>query len=68
MLNALALCMQSRMHSLLEALEKPQQKLKVVHVAGSKGKGSVAAMLTGILTKSGYKVGTYTRYSFSTCH
>lgn len=54
-------CMQSRMHNLLEALAHPQRKLKVVHIAGSKGKGSIATMLTNVLGKSGYKVGTYTR-------
>jgi folylpolyglutamate synthase/dihydropteroate synthase len=33
-----------------------------IHIAGTKGKGSVAAFTSNILRKEGYKVGTYTRY------
>ena len=49
------------MHAVLAALGKPQQAWPAVHVAGTKGKGSVSAMLSSILYSSGYKVGTYTR-------
>ena len=53
--------LQGQMHALLAALGKPQQAWPAVHVAGTKGKGSVSAMLSSILHRSGYKVGTYTR-------
>ena len=49
------------MQELLSKMDKPQQKLKVVHIAGTKGKGSTATMLSSILHHSGVKVGTYTR-------
>jgi len=48
-----------RMRSFLELLNNPQQNYKVVHVAGTKGKGSTAAMITSILSASGYKTGFY---------
>lgn len=38
----------------------PQTAYKTVHIAGSKGKGSVAAMLSALLTQAGYKTGLYT--------
>ena len=38
----------------------PQTTYKCVHIAGSKGKGSVAAMLSALLTEAGYKTGLYT--------
>ena len=56
-----AAAVQGRMHAVLAALGKPQEAWPAVHVAGTKGKGSVAAMLSSILYSSGYKVGTYTR-------
>ena len=43
----------------LDRLDNPQKGLKVVHVAGTNGKGSVCAYLTRILTVAGYKVGTF---------
>ncbi len=54
---------QRNMQSLLKVLDKlgnPQDKLKVIHVAGTNGKGSTCAMLTSILIEAGYKVGTFT--------
>jgi len=48
------------MTRLLDDLGRPQERLKAVHVAGTKGKGSVAAMLSSILHHSGYVTGTYT--------
>ena len=53
---------QGRMHALLGALGSPHAGLPVVHVAGTKGKGSVVTMLAAILKEAGYKVGTYTRH------
>ncbi|HYT89043.1 MAG TPA: folylpolyglutamate synthase/dihydrofolate synthase family protein [Gemmataceae bacterium] len=49
-----------RMRSLLARLGDPQQYLRVVHVAGSKGKGSTSAMLAAILRRAGYRTGLYT--------
>lgn len=46
--------------SLLEKLNNPHEKLRVVHVAGTNGKGSVIAYLESILICAGYKVGKYT--------
>ena len=46
--------------SILDGLGKPHRDYACVHVAGTNGKGSVAAMLTSILFESGYKVGLYT--------
>ncbi|MCK5037915.1 MAG: hypothetical protein KAS16_02340 [Thermoplasmata archaeon] len=46
--------------ALLSELGNPHDKLKIIHVAGTNGKGSVCAFLTSILTEAGYKVGTYT--------
>lgn len=45
---------------LLRRLDNPQEKLKVIHVAGTNGKGSVIAYLSSVLTEAGYKVGKYT--------
>ncbi|MEM1426363.1 MAG: folylpolyglutamate synthase/dihydrofolate synthase family protein [Cyanobacteria bacterium P01_H01_bin.130] len=49
-----------RMKRLLAALDNPQDKMPLVHVAGTNGKGSVCAYLTSVLTEAGYRVGTYT--------
>src|SRR5688572_27032511 len=45
---------------LLERLGNPQLRIPVVHITGTKGKGSTAAMMSGILTASGYRTGLYT--------
>jgi len=44
----------------LKKLGNPHLEYPVVHITGTKGKGSVAAMLTAILKSAGIKVGTYT--------
>ncbi|MBN1646267.1 bifunctional folylpolyglutamate synthase/dihydrofolate synthase [Candidatus Woesearchaeota archaeon] len=49
-----------RMHEVLEKFGNPQKKLKVIHVAGTNGKGSVCAMLQSILSHAGKKTGCYT--------
>ncbi|MFO7619176.1 MAG: Mur ligase family protein [Thermoplasmata archaeon] len=46
--------------ALLDELGNPHERLRAVHVAGTNGKGSVCAFLTGILMDAGLKVGTYT--------
>ena len=38
----------------------PEKKLKFVHIAGTNGKGSTAAMTASILSKAGYRTGLYT--------
>ena len=49
-----------RVEQLLERLGNPQNAARSVHLAGTKGKGSTAAMIAAILTRSGYRVGLYT--------
>lgn len=44
----------------LELLDADNSGSKIIHVAGTNGKGSVCAYLTGILLKAGYSVGTFT--------
>ena len=50
----------SRTNTLLEKMGNPHQQLKFVHIAGTNGKGSTAAMTASILTKAGYRTGLYT--------
>ncbi len=49
-----------RCKRLLEYLGNPQDKLKVIHVAGTNGKGSVCSYINGILGFNGYKTGFFT--------
>jgi len=49
-----------RMDELLGRLDNPHLKAKSVHIAGSKGKGSVAAMMASALTASDYTTGLFT--------
>ncbi len=46
--------------ALLEKLGNPHHTLKFIHIGGTNGKGSTAAMLSTILEKAGYHVGLYT--------
>lgn len=48
------------MRILLKKIHNPEKKLKIIHVTGTNGKGSVCAMLSSILQDSKYKVGLYT--------
>lgn len=50
----------SRTRTLLAALGDPQRQLRFVHIAGTNGKGSTAAMMASCLRKAGYRVGLYT--------
>jgi len=45
---------------LLHALGNPHLDLKVIHVGGTNGKGSVSAMMAAVLREGGYRVGLYT--------
>ncbi len=49
-----------RMHQLCALLGNPQNRFPSVHIAGSKGKGSTAAMTDSILQAAGYRSGLYT--------
>ncbi len=56
------------MRELLARLGKPQERLKYVHLAGTNGKGSTAAMTAAALTVAGYRTGLYVSpsvYDFS---
>ncbi len=46
--------------SLLDAVDNPHHKWPSIHIAGTNGKGSTAAVLESILLKAGYRVGLYT--------
>lgn len=50
----------SRMRRLLDLLGNPHLKVDVIHVAGTKGKGSVASFLSSALAHAGLKCGSYT--------
>ncbi len=49
-----------RMERFASLLGDPQQDYRIIHVAGTKGKGSVSAMTASALSEAGYKVGSYT--------
>lgn len=49
-----------RTQELLKKMGNPEKKLKFVHLAGTNGKGSTAAMTASILSKAGYRTGLYT--------
>jgi dihydrofolate synthase / folylpolyglutamate synthase len=49
-----------RMRALMIELGNPQDQYPIIHVAGTKGKGSVSAMCASALTAAGYRVGLYT--------
>jgi len=49
-----------RIQQLLANLGNPHQRVPVIHVAGTNGKGSVCAYLSSVLTQAGYRVGRYT--------
>jgi dihydrofolate synthase/folylpolyglutamate synthase len=50
----------SRMKYLLEHFHHPERKFESLQIAGTNGKGSVAAFMAGVLRESGYRVGIYT--------
>src|SRR6188474_2823811 len=49
-----------RMFALMEALGDPHNRYPIIHVAGTKGKGSVCALTASALQAAGYRVGLYT--------
>lgn len=48
------------LRELLQRLGNPEKSLRIIHIAGSNGKGSVAVSLQNILTLAGYKTGLHT--------
>src|SRR4026208_1192912 len=48
-----------RMFALMDELGNPQMKYPIIHVAGTKGKGSVASLCASALKAGGYKTGLY---------
>ena len=50
----------TRVREVLEALGRPQDACPVIHIAGTNGKGSTAAMAAAILQAAGLRVGLYT--------
>ncbi len=49
-----------RMRTLAAGLGNPHHQLRIVHVAGSKGKGSTASMVSTVLTAAGFRTGRFT--------
>ena len=49
----------SRMEALLAELGNPERDFKVIHIAGTNGKGSTAVMIASIFKKAGYSVGLF---------
>ncbi|MDY6854736.1 MAG: folylpolyglutamate synthase/dihydrofolate synthase family protein [Thermodesulfobacteriota bacterium] len=50
----------SNITRLLDLLDNPQRKLKIIHIGGTNGKGSTAAIISSIMDSAGFKVGLYT--------
>jgi len=48
------------MEAFLERVDRPEKKLRFVHVAGTNGKGSVSVNIAAILAQAGYRVGLFT--------
>lgn len=49
-----------RISMLLDLLDNPQDKLKIVHIAGTNGKGSTSTMIANMLIADGHKTGLFT--------
>lgn len=54
-----------RMEELMRRLGSPQNRIPCIHIAGTNGKGSTAAMLASVYTEAGYKTGLYTSPAIS---
>ncbi len=50
----------TNIRDLLKSIDDPQRRFRIIHIAGTNGKGSTAAMLAAILTESGYRTALYT--------
>ncbi|HOW35456.1 MAG TPA: folylpolyglutamate synthase/dihydrofolate synthase family protein [Candidatus Omnitrophota bacterium] len=54
-----------RMTRLLDLVGNPQKDIDIIHIAGTKGKGSTCAFTANILNSAGYRVGLYTSPHFN---
>ncbi len=50
----------TQVERILEAIGNPHRELQVIHIGGTNGKGSTAAMMASVLQTEGYRVGLYT--------
>ncbi len=50
----------AQVEKILNAIGNPHKEIQAIHVGGTNGKGSTAAMMASILRKEGYRVGLYT--------
>jgi dihydrofolate synthase/folylpolyglutamate synthase len=50
----------TQVERILEAIGDPHREIQAIHIGGTNGKGSTAAMIASILQKEGYRVGLYT--------
>jgi dihydrofolate synthase/folylpolyglutamate synthase len=50
----------AKVEAILQAIGNPHQELQAIHIGGTNGKGSTAAMIASILKREGYRVGLYT--------
>lgn len=57
-----------RTGTLLDLIGNPEEKLKFVHIVGTNGKGSTAAMLASVLTAAGLRTGLYTSPYITSFH
>ena len=54
-----------RVKQALALLGHPEERLRVIHIAGTNGKGSTATMIAAMLTAAGYRTGLYTSPAFT---
>ncbi|MDP2970812.1 MAG: folylpolyglutamate synthase/dihydrofolate synthase family protein [Deltaproteobacteria bacterium] len=50
----------TKVEEILEAVENPHREIQAIHIGGTNGKGSTAAIIASILRREGYRVGLYT--------
>jgi len=50
----------TQVERILEAIGNPHREVQAIHIGGTNGKGSTAAMMASILQREGYRVGLYT--------
>ncbi len=50
----------TQVEKILEAIDQPHREIEAIHIGGTNGKGSTAAMMAAILQKEGYRTGLYT--------
>lgn len=50
----------SRIETFLNSIDNPQDKIRIIHIAGTNGKGTVANTIASALMKNGYRVGLFT--------